>query len=238
MMLEKMHGAVQMGSTAVLWLLIALSVMSVGVVVDRIVYFHKRRVDPRKLGRALVERLRAGDVAGARAVLAHHKSIEAQVLTEALEWYADGADAVAEILGSGLKDRRPQFESGLLFLGTLANNSPFIGLFGTVLGIITAFKELGSAQAGGGGMGNVMGGIAEALIATAVGILVALPAVVAFNYFQKKCNEVEDNVATLGGQLLAHLRSAHPARTTTEAPSNGAAALAARSPVREREVQT
>jgi biopolymer transport protein ExbB/TolQ len=231
-MLEKMQGAVQMGSTLVLWLLIALSVLSVGVVVDRIIYFRRRRVDAEALGRAMVERLRAGDVEGARGVLTRHKSVEAEVLSESLEWYGDGADAVAEILSSSLKARRPRFESGLLFLGTLANNSPFIGLFGTVLGIITAFKELGNAQAGA--MGNVMAGIAEALIATAVGILVALPAVVAFNYFQKKSLEVEDNVATLGGQLLAHLRSKQPSRTTANGASAPVAVLA---PVRESEVQ-
>lgn len=234
-MLEKMQGAVQMGSTLVLWLLIVLSVLSVGIVVDRILYFRKRRVDARALGRAMVEKLRAGDVEGARTMLSRHKSVEAEVLAEALEWYGDGADAVAEILSSGLKDRRAQFESGLLFLGTLANNSPFIGLFGTVLGIITAFKELGSAQAGA--MGNVMAGIAEALISTAVGILVALPAVVAFNYFQKKSLDVEDNVTALGGQLLAHLRSEHPARTSSTASTNGVAApIAALAPVRD-EVQ-
>lgn len=234
-MLEKMQGAVQMGSTLVLWLLIVLSVLSVGIVVDRILYFRKRRVDARALGRAMVEKLRAGDVEGARAMLSSHKSVEAEVLAEALAWYGDGADAVAEILSSGLKDRRAQFESGLLFLGTLANNSPFIGLFGTVLGIITAFKELGSAQAGA--MGNVMAGIAEALISTAVGILVALPAVVAFNYFQKKSLDVEDNVTALGGQLLAHLRSEHPARTASTVSPNGVAApIAALAPVRD-EVQ-
>ncbi|MGZ3461567.1 MAG: MotA/TolQ/ExbB proton channel family protein, partial [Archangium sp.] len=106
-----------------------------------------------------------------------------------------------------------------------------------VLGIITAFKELGNAQAGA--MGNVMAGIAEALISTAVGILVALPAVVAFNYFQKKSLDVEDNVAALGGQLLAHLRSEHPARTSATAANHGVAAapMAALAPVRESEVQ-
>ncbi len=80
--------------------------------------------------------------------------------------------------------RRKKFEAGLLFLGTLGNNAPFIGLFGTVLGIVTAFRELGANSMGA--MGNVMSGIAEALIATAVGILVALPAVVFYNVFQKK----------------------------------------------------
>ena len=95
-----------------------------------------------------------------------------------------------------------------LFLGTLGNNAPFIGLLGTVLGIVTAFRELGNTQAGASsGMGNVMGGIAEALVATAIGILVALPAVIAYNVFQKKAVDVEDNAGALGNIVLASLSS-------------------------------
>jgi len=97
-----------------------------------------------------------------------------------------------------------------LFLGTLGSNSPFVGLFGTVLGVVAAFKELGAASANaaaGGGMGNVMGGIAEALIATAVGILVAIPAVIAYNIFQKKCNDIEENTGALANQVLAVMKA-------------------------------
>ena len=104
-----------------------------------------------------------------------------------------------------MRARRKKFEGGLLFLGTLGNNAPFIGLFGTVLGIVTAFRELGSAQMGA--MGNVMGGIAEALISTAVGILVALPAVVFYNVFQKKGADVEEQAGALGNVVLASMKA-------------------------------
>ena len=92
-------------------------------------------------------------------------------------------DAVRDILETkAVRRNRPQVEVGLLFLGTLGNNAPFIGLFGTVLGIMTSFRQLGSAQ-GASGMDNVMGSIGEALTATAIGILVALPAVIGYNIF-------------------------------------------------------
>jgi len=104
-----------------------------------------------------------------------------------------------------VRSRRKRFEAGLLFLGTLGNNAPFIGLFGTVLGIVTAFRELGTAQMGA--MGNVMSGIAEALISTAVGILVALPAVIFYNVFQKKGADVEEQAAALGNVVLASMKS-------------------------------
>jgi biopolymer transport protein ExbB/TolQ len=140
------------------------------------------------------------------------RAVEAEVIHDALAYYADGADSLQEIVQKGIRQRRKTFESGLLFLGTLGSNSPFVGLFGTVLGVVAAFKELGAASAnvaasGGGGMGNVMSGISEALIATAVGILVAIPAVIAYNLFQKKCNDIEENTGALANQVLAVMKS-------------------------------
>jgi biopolymer transport protein ExbB/TolQ len=97
-----------------------------------------------------------------------------------------------------------------VFLGTLGNNAPFVGLFGTVLGIIVAFRELSSAAAGvaggTGNMNNVMSGIAEALVSTAIGILVAVPAVIFFNIFQKKAVAIEDNVGALGNAVVAFMK--------------------------------
>jgi biopolymer transport protein ExbB/TolQ len=205
MLVHKLLGVADIVGQSVLYLLISLSVLSIGILIERIFYFRKRRVDSDALGREMLAKLRAGDLKGARAILAASASVEAAVLHEALAWYDDGPDAVQEILQAGVRERRPQFESGLLFLGTLGNNAPFVGLFGTVLGIVSAFKELANAQAGG--MGNVMSGIAEALVATAVGILVALPAVVAYNFLQKRTIQIEDNVATLGNILIAHMKS-------------------------------
>src|SRR4029079_12034926 len=77
-------------------------------------------------------------------------------------------------------------------LGTLGNNAPFIGLFGTVLGIIKAFADLSRNSAGGAVA--VMAGISEALVATAVGLMVAIPAVIAFNYFQAKVRKTISGV--------------------------------------------
>ena len=102
-----------------------------------------------------------------------------------------------------------------MFLGTLGNNAPFIGLFGTVLGIVTAFRELGAPGAATAGMNNVMGGIAEALIATAVGILVALPAVISYNVFQKKGADVEENADALGNVVLAAMTRARAKSTAS-----------------------
>ena len=96
--------------------------------------------------------------------------------------------------------------SGLAFLGTVGNNAPFLGLLGTVLGVVKAFQELSASS--GAAMGSVvLPGIAEALIATALGITVALPAVVAYNAFTKRANETEENVRALTSLILAHRKS-------------------------------
>jgi biopolymer transport protein ExbB/TolQ len=191
----------------VLYILLGLSVLSIGLIIERWWYFRRRRDDLGRLSERLRQALARGDIDAARMVLRSSRSVEAEIVGEALGWYDDGAEAVEQILVKAARVRRKNFEGGLLFLGTLGNNAPFIGLFGTVLGIVTAFRELGSnTAAAGAGMGNVMGGIAEALLATAVGILVALPAVIFYNVFQKKGADVEEQAAALGNVVIASMR--------------------------------
>jgi biopolymer transport protein ExbB/biopolymer transport protein TolQ len=201
MLVQKLLSVAEVTGQGVLYLLLALSVLSIGIIVERFVWFQRRKVNAGELARRLVIQLRKGDRQAARAVLAGSNSLEAQVLLEALDALDDGSESFVEQLQAAMKEHRAEAESGLLFLGTLGNNAPFVGLFGTVLGIVTAFRELATASASG--MANVMGGIAEALVATAVGILVAIPAVVAFNIFQKKAFAVEDNITTIGNHVLA-----------------------------------
>ena len=215
MLMQKLVYVSQVGASAVLYVLIVLSVVSIGVIIERWWYFRKRRFDLAAASTALSKSLRTHDVAGARAQLKKSPAVEAEILAEALEAYDDGSDSLQEILQKAIRQRRKAFEGGLLFLGTLGNNAPFVGLFGTVLGVVSAFRELGSAQAAmasGGGMGNVMGGIAEALIATGIGIMVALPAVIAYNIFQKKGADVEEQAYALGNIVMAAMKSSRAGR--------------------------
>lgn len=210
LLMQKLVLVASTGATAVLYVLLALSVYSVGIVLERWLYFRRRKFDLVGVGEAIAKRLRNRDVKGAQKELGEMRAVEAEVIGDALAYYEDGADSFQELVQKGIRQRRKSFESGLLFLGTLGSNSPFVGLFGTVLGVVAAFKELGAASANAaasGGMGNVMGGIAEALIATAVGILVAIPAVIAYNLFQKKCNDIEENTAAISNQVLAIMKS-------------------------------
>lgn len=103
---------------------------------------------------------------------------------------------------------RPPYERYLAFLGTLGNNAPFVGLFGTVIGIIKAFANLavGAAEGKAAGSSVVMAGISEALVATAVGIFVAIPAVVAFNGYNRWLKTIVARTNALGHAVIAHLK--------------------------------
>ena len=235
-LVQKLVFIAQIASQAVLYVLLFLSVLSIGVIIERWWYFLRRRGNQAALSDALRVALRRGDLPAARKVLGGSRTVEAAVVLEALDWYEDGPEAVEQILAKAVRQRRKKFEAGLLFLGTLGNNAPFIGLFGTVLGIVTAFRELGANQMGA--MGNVMSGIAEALIATAVGILVALPAVIFYNVFQKKGADIEEHAAALGNVVLAAMKTqgrrgpeaeaAAPAPTDPDATTGEHAAAPAR----------
>ena len=205
MLIERLGRVALFGSAWVLYLMLLLSVLSISVMIERFFYFFKHRGDADHLGDKLIERLHADDRAGAERLLKESNLIEAAVVRRALPWMDGGPASLAEALEAEMGRKRKDLERGMTFLGTLGNNAPFIGLFGTVLGVIQAFHQLGAGQSKEA-MGNVMGGISEALIATGVGLVVALPAVVAFNIAQKRIGEIEGNVASIGKQLLALLK--------------------------------
>jgi biopolymer transport protein ExbB len=172
------------GSTWVLYLLVVLSIVSVAIIIGKIRFFRKNKIDFELFTSRLYSALEQGGVDGLKGILASFDSSEAKIISAVLEPPKNPGLSRKELLQEALFRERLKMEKGLSFLGTLGNNAPFIGLFGTVLGIIKAFHDL--AIKGGGGPSVVMAGISEALIATAIGLLIAIPAVIAYNYFQRK----------------------------------------------------
>ena len=193
-----------LGSTWVMYVLLALSVASIAVMVERWWFFRKRGTGGEEVCDALCDLLEQGDRVEAEGLLRRHESIEAEVLLASLRWAQGGPDALSAGIDGEMTKRRRELESGMTLLGTLGNNAPFVGLLGTVIGVIVAFADLaeGSNKIQ---MDKVMGGIAEALIATGVGLFVAIPAVVAYNVFQKKITDIEDNVSSISKRLSALL---------------------------------
>ena len=171
----------------ILYLLMGLSVLSIGLIIERWWYFRKRRDDLDALSDELKRMLAAGDLAAVRKLLKASPSVEAEILAEALDWYGSGTGGGRADPGQGVPACGARSSSrACCSWARSGNNAPFIGLFGTVLGIVTAFRELGGSQIAAARWATSWRGIAEALLATAIGILVALPAVVFYNFFQKK----------------------------------------------------
>jgi biopolymer transport protein ExbB len=201
---------VNAGAAWVLWLLLALSVVSVAVMIERGRVFWLRRDDTASLLTDLHRLLAIDDVSGARARLEISPSVEAAVADAGLAQWTRGPRAAEEAMAAAAGLERARLERRLMFLGTLGNNAPFIGLLGTVIGVIGAFQELGRAPAAAGAATalapeRVMSTIAEALVATAAGILVAIPAVAVFNYFQSLVAAAIASAETLGHVVLTHI---------------------------------
>jgi biopolymer transport protein ExbB len=197
---ERILGFTLLGSEWVLWLLIGLSIVSVAIMVERAIFL-RARGDADALARELTSLLKGGDVEGARQALAGRTAPAAAVAAAGLDHFDRGSNAVGEAMAGAKARLRIDMERNLGVLGTLGNNAPFIGLFGTVLGIIKAFADLARNQSGGAAA--VMSGISEALVATAVGLMVAIPAVIAFNYFQGKVRRTISRVDAIAHLVLA-----------------------------------
>ncbi len=215
---------VRSGASWVLWLLFGLSVASIAVMLDRARVFWAGREDITRLVADLHELLGKGDVAAARARVTKSRSAEAVVVLAGLSQWERGATAAEEAMAAATGLLRSRLERRLLFLGTVGNNAPFIGLLGTVIGVVGAFDALGQSSLLASSTQlapeRVMSTIAEALVATAVGLVVAIPAVAVFNYFQGLLAQTLTNVETLGHVLLTHIGpAAAPATKPSESQS-------------------
>jgi biopolymer transport protein ExbB/TolQ len=195
------------GPEWILWILVALSITSIALIVERCLYFMRSRCGCDDLGAKLQEQLRAQNLQNAWLLVkdSHTYSIESAVVAAGLIAVRNGPQAVSEAMQSVKARMRPLLDANLSILATIGSNAPFIGLLGTVLGIIKAANELTTS----GGDGNsiaVMSGVFEALVATAVGLFVAIPAVVAYNIFQRRVRKRMAEVDSLAHLILSTLR--------------------------------
>jgi biopolymer transport protein ExbB len=205
---------IQSGASWVLWLLAGLSIISLAMAIERWLFYRSLSGNLQGMAEVLDRRLSAGDFQGAIDDLARTRSVAASVAVAGLRLADLGPGAAEKAMQSALALERQRLEKRLAFLGTLGNNAPFVGLFGTVIGVILAFEELGHGAPGHGGAAAaagqaasqaLMSAIAEALVATAIGIFVALPAVAAFNYFQRRVASLLGSTDVLSNLVLAYL---------------------------------
>ena len=199
---------------AVICCLISLSFFSVAVMVNKYRRFRAASRESQTLKPLLTKFVHGGEIQELiEALRQHEKSHVAQVVSAGILEYegvreAGGdpqasLDLVTNTLRDSMSETLVELKQGLGFLATIGSTAPFVGLFGTVAGIINAFRNI--AATGSGGMSVVSGGIAEALVTTALGIFVAIPAVAAFNYFTGKVENFHIEMNRASTQLVNRL---------------------------------
>jgi biopolymer transport protein ExbB len=202
-------------------LLVLMSIYSLWVMIDRFVVFSRAKRWSLQFVLALRDRMAKRDLNGALNLSkAEPQSPIAKVIHEALTEYRDGLDAISKTgpdeVGEfdvvdavnraidRVKEREvANMNRGLSGLGTISSGAPFIGLFGTVVGIINAFRAM--AASGQGGLGAVSAGISEALVTTAAGLLVAIPALMAYNYFSNAITTFVVDMNDVSSELISYV---------------------------------
>ena len=200
-----------LGAGWVLWLLVVMSIACVAISLERAAYMFREGTDAAPLQQAVDAYLSGGATADLGKKLSQMEGMEARVLSAGVELADDGAEAAERAMLGVITAEKMGMDRGLSVLATVGANAPFVGLFGTVLGIIRAFHDLSinTAEASEA----VMGGISEALVATAVGLMVAIPAVVLYNGFTRWVKSRMARSESLSQLVLA--------RITGEAHRNG-----------------
>jgi biopolymer transport protein ExbB len=193
------------GGVWVLYLLIFSSILSIAVMLQKAIFFYKNKIAWDSFLEMITTFINKNDIDAAIEYTQRISTPAARVLLSGLQNVEKGPEAVEEILIGKRISEKFRMENKLVILGTLGNNAPFIGLFGTVLGIIKAFHDL--AITANPNPSVVMAGVSEALVATAVGLLVAIPAVMAYNYFQRRVKEFSTQMEAASKILLVYMKS-------------------------------
>jgi biopolymer transport protein TolQ len=204
-MTENFFAIAQVAHEVTLWLLIVLSILSIAFILERFFTLTKVRARSQKISDRLREILTSNNLADLEDLSRDKDALETRALSYGLRHVREkGLNGLEEIFSSYASIERPNLERYLGFLATVGSNAPFIGLLGTVFGIMDAFRGLAQSQ---GDATAVMIGISKALVATAVGLMVAIPAVIAYNYFQKQVKGVLLNLDSVKDLCLAYAKS-------------------------------
>jgi len=215
----------QMGwmARAVVIIMFIMSAYSIGVMIDRLMAFSQARKQSRLFAPAVAGALREGKLDEAIKIADRYKKSHlAKVVVAGLQEFK-AHQLSSEIPGEEIEASRRALERaeaivhaelkrGISTLATIGSSAPFVGLFGTVVGIIHAFKGISTEKSTG--LGAVAGGISEALVATAIGLFVAIPAVWMFNYFTSKLESLDVEMGNSSSELIDYFVKRAQARTS------------------------
>ena len=202
MLTQKIFATAQFGAEGILYILLALSIISITIILERYFVLRGIKAKSRIMQGKLSDALATNNLEDLVHLSKERESLESRVLSYGIRYAKEnGPNGVGEVFNSYSILEKQKLERGLNFLGTIGANGPFIGLLGTVLGIMKAFQDLGASQ---GNVSVVMSGIAEALVATAVGLFVAIPAVIAYNYFQRQVKTIISGLESVKELCIAY----------------------------------
>jgi biopolymer transport protein ExbB len=189
----------------VLYILLLLSITSIALILERFLTLRRVSEASQETQILLRKALESNNFALVKEVNSKD-SIEAKTIAIVLAHYAkQGSKGLDELFNSHVLSVKPYLERYLNFLATIGSNAPYIGLLGTVLGIMKAFHDLASQTEAG--IQSVMAGISGALLATAAGLFVAIPAVMAYNYYQRKVKSILSSVEMAKDLAVVYCKS-------------------------------
>jgi biopolymer transport protein ExbB len=202
---DKFFAIAQLGHEITLWLLVALSIFSIAFILERFFVLSKVLRDSSGVRVRIRELLQTNNLQELEDIAKDRTSLEGRALSYGLRHAKErGQEGLEEIFSSHALLERPILEKHLNFLATIGSNAPFIGLLGTVFGVMDAFRELAHTTPD---QSAVMLGISKALIATAVGLIVAIPAVVAYNYFQRQVRGIIGSLESVKDLCIAYAKT-------------------------------
>jgi biopolymer transport protein ExbB/TolQ len=188
-----------------MYILLFCSLLSVMVFFERIFYYRRLSRTKRSVFMARIRKtLKKGGIADAVEICQGTQAPFSNVVYCGLEHSGLSSEAISNAMEREIAIETTKLERHTGIVATIGNTAVYIGLFGTVLGIIRAFHDISAA--GAGGMSIVIGGVAEALICTATGLLVAIPAVIVFNYFTKRVEHFVTDMELCASELSDLLR--------------------------------
>jgi len=184
-----------------MYILLFCSLLSVTILLERIIYYRKRSKTKREEFMTRIEKALTGrNIERAMGICKDTSAPFSHVVYSGLELFGRNEKEISNAMERVTTIETTKLEQYISIVGTIGNTAVYIGLFGTVLGIIRAFHDI--AAAGAGGMSIVIGGVAEALVCTAAGLFVAIPAVIAYNYFIKRVDHFVNDMELCASELI------------------------------------
>lgn len=194
------------------------SVLTLCILFERLWRFRGIDRGVRKLTHATIEKLVRRDLAGARGLCEASKSPIAKIFLEAMRWRNIALEDLERVIATSRQEASAGLKRGLWVVGTIGSLAPYVGLFGTVVGIIRAFQDM--AEHGAGGFEVVAAGISEALVATGAGLFVAIVALLFFNYLQVRVGAIAATYARACERFVQALLYVEAAADTAPAEAN------------------